>query len=300
MEIKLNHYTLPVLCGVVSSITIAVLYLTSSSFQKPNSGKSSKKRKVKDEFCSEDDSTDTEYLTKKSTQRTDSVHLAKCKRKLSNEKQGANDSQNNKYELNNDNNDESDSSISDCNNHSLQTRKDSLHLTKLHRSSSNETTSRKYKESDKEVLKWVTTHGNEKDSNHAEDDDFEINDPAQLLQERIERSKRNKKGAGGRRATIAFADELQATLADHLKSFESHAEDNHGENSLLSPSSITSKPILKQHINDYIESTFRIKYEKYLNIFNLHLGIHCYKQKIIFFRSHQRYKRNKRFNPDCE
>ena len=262
MEIKLNQYTLPVLCGIVSSITYAALYLTSSSFQKPNSGKGSKKRKVKDEFCSEEDSTDTEYFSKKSMQRKDSVHLAKYKRKLSNEKQGANSSQNNKNGLNNDDDDGSDSSISDCNIQSLQTRKDSLHLTKLHHSSSNETASRKYKESDKEVLNWVTTHGNEKDSNHAEDDDFEINDPAQLLQERIERSKRNKKGAGGRRATIAFADELQATLVDHLKSFESHAEDNQGENSFLSPSSITSKPILKQHINDYIESTFRIKFEE--------------------------------------
>ena len=267
MEIKLNHYTLPVLCGLVSSITYAVLYLTSSSSKNPKLERSSKKRKVKDEFCSEEDSTDTEYLTKKSMQRKDSVHLAKYKKKLSNEKQRVNSSQSNKNGLDNDDDDESDSSISDCNIQSLQTRKDSLHLTKLHRSSSNETASRKFKESDKEALDWVAAHGNEKDSNHAEDDDFEINDPALLLQERIERSKRNKKGAGGRRATIAFADELQATLADHLKSFESHAEDNHGENSLLSPSSITSKPILKQHINDYIESKFKINFEKILEHF---------------------------------
>ena len=67
--------------------------------------------------------------------------------------------------------------------------------------------------------------------------------------------KRNKKGAGGRRATIAFADELQATLAEHLKTCET-TEDKHAENGLLSPgiNSLDVKPILKQHVNGETES----------------------------------------------
>ena len=87
-----------------------------------------------------------------------------------------------------------------------------------------------------------------KNSIHDQDDDFESNDPAHLLQERIERSKKSKKGACGRRATIAFADELQATLADHLKTFDT-TEDKPTNNALLSPVINTSdeKPILKQH-----------------------------------------------------
>ena len=88
-----------------------------------------------------------------------------------------------------------------------------MHLTPLSRTSSNGKASNRKDVYGQENLNWDVSQGNIKNSNHDQDDDFETNDPAQLLQDRINRSKRNKKGAGGRRATIAFADELQATLA---------------------------------------------------------------------------------------
>ena len=111
-----------------------------------------------------------------------------------------------------------------------------------------------------------------KNSIHDQDDDFESNDPAHLLQERIERSKRSKKGACGRRATIAFADELQVTLADHLKTFDT-TEDKPTNNALLSPVINTSdkKPILKQHVYDDDESKLRVsccKYNKSYRLFD--------------------------------
>ena len=249
MEIKLNHYTLPVLCGIVSSITYAILYFSSESFQKARKPKGSGKTKAYDELGSEDDS-DTEYYTQMSRQRKDSVHLAKHKRKLSSEKT-SNDALDAIEKSGNDEDDESDSSTENCKFQNLKTRKDSLRLTSLSRTSSNGKASNKKDVYDQENLNWDVSQGNAKNSYHDQDDDFESNDPAQLLQERIERSKRNKKGAGGRRATIAFADELQATLADHLKSFDT-TEDKPSDNALLSPAINTSdkKPILKQHVYD--------------------------------------------------
>ena len=137
MEIKLNHYTLPVLCGIVSSITYAILYFSSESFQKAQKSKGSNKTKVSDESSSEDDS-DNQYYTQMSKQRKDSVHLAKHKRKLSSEK-ASNDALDSKEKFDNDDDDddESDSSTENCKFQSLKTRKDSLHLSPLSRTSSN-------------------------------------------------------------------------------------------------------------------------------------------------------------------
>ena len=268
MEIKLNHYTLPVLCGIVSSITYAILYFSSESFQKAKNSKGPSKTKVSDDLSSDDDS-DTEYHMHMSRLRKDSVHLAKHKRKLSNEK-SSNEALDSKEILNNDEDDESDSSTENCKFKSLKTRKDSLHLTPLSRTSSNGKTFNRRDVYDQGNLNWDVSQGNAKNSNHDQEDDFETNDPAQLLQERINRSKRNKKGAGGRRATIAFADELQATLADHLKTFDT-TEDKPANNALLSPAIDTSdkKPILKQYDYDDDESKLRVICRKYDNGYRL-------------------------------
>ena len=279
MEIKLNQYTLPVLCGIVSSITYAILYFTSNSPQKTKQGDGSSQSKDTDELDSEDE--DIEYLFQKSKLRKDSVHLAKHKRKSSNESTTlSNTALNGQQRFNNKDDDESDSSLTDYQIESLKTRKDSLHLTKLQRHPLSQKTSYGQNVLDGETLIPNGTQGNTESSNHENNDEFETNGPAQLLQERIERSKRNKKGAGGRRATIAFADELQATLAEHLKTCET-TEDKHAENGLLSPgiNSLDVKPILKQHVNGETESMLvvilRIGCKPILNfpiiLFNLYI-----------------------------
>ena len=255
MEIKLNHYTLPVLCGVVSSITYAILYFTSNPSKKTKQRANSSHSIDTDESNSEDE--DTEYLIQKSKLRKDSVHLAKNKRKASNEETIHRNGVLKVNQMLDEDDVESDSSAIDYEIESLKTRKDSLHLTKLQRHPLCEKTSHEHNVLDEDNLILNVSRGTTKYSNHDENDELETNDPAQLLQERIERSKRNKKGAGGRRATIAFADELQATLAEHLKSHET-TEDKHEENGLLSPSMNSSdvKPILKPHTNGEIGGMF--------------------------------------------
>ena len=254
MEIKLNHYTFPVLCGVVSSITYAILYFTSNTSKKTKHASSSQSIDTDE---SNDDDEDTEYLNKKSKLRKDSVYLAKNKRKASNEDTIHSNGVLNVNQMFDTDDVESDSSAIGYEIESLKTKRDSLHLTKLQRHPLCEKTSHGHNILNEDNSILNVAQGTTKYSNHDELDEFEISDPAQLLQQRIERSKRNKKGAGGRRATIAFADELQATLAEHLKSHEA-TEDKHEENSLLSPyiNSSDVKPILKPHTNGETGSMF--------------------------------------------
>ena len=69
-----------------------------------------------------------------SKQRKDSVHLAKHKRNSSNEK-ASNDAWDSKEKMENDEDDDSDSSTENCKFQSSKTRKDSLRLTSLSRTS---------------------------------------------------------------------------------------------------------------------------------------------------------------------
>ena len=215
MEIKLNQYTLPLLCGLVSSVTYAIIRYTIQPKTQNFKEKKGQNNSMKDESEEGDtDSSETEYMIQKSLTRKDSIdaiYLAKHKRKIS----------------------ESQDEI-ECNNdpYDKKIKEDTL------------TESTKYEEYDC--------------------DESEENNPAQMLHERIERSKLNSSGTGARRGTIAFADELQATLADHFKHSDSSV-DKSGCNAILNKDGIDKnetnmisaepasdiKPILKQQFSKY-------------------------------------------------
>ena len=163
MEIKLNQFTLPLLCSLVSTFTYAIIcYTLERSKHHSGEPKKQKKRPVihEEEYTDDDEDAEPEFFARKSKLRKDSLYLAKTKRKTSGDE--------------------------------IQHSK---------------------KASDYNVEADI--YPEEHSDNDLDDNESE--DPAHLLQERIKRSKKNKPGTGGRRGTIAFADELQATLADHFK-----------------------------------------------------------------------------------
>ena len=98
-------------------------------------------------------------------------------------------------------------------------RKDSLYLAKLRRRTSNE-------EEEFNVEGYDNDQGgNESSLNDNEKNEYDDDDPAGFLQSRIQRSEQNNRAAGERRGTIAFADELQATLGDHFKALSDSSEE---------------------------------------------------------------------------
>ena len=138
----------------------------------------------------------------------------------------------------------------------LNNRKCSIHLTKQKRkrSRSNEEVPYTNNEPNEEVL-----YTNDYNNSGIKNDEWSENfNPAQMLEERIERSRKSNGGSGGRRGTIAFADELQDTLADLCKQMPScpninvdgTEENRQCEQTMDSSSDI--KSILKQHSNENI------------------------------------------------
>ena len=133
-------------------------------------------------------------------------------------------------------------------------RKDSLYLAKLKRRTSNE-------EEEFNVEDYNDDLGeNESSFDGNEKDQYDSDDPAGFLQSRIERSEQNNRAAGERRGTIAFADELQATLGDHFKTLADSSEEkkkksgcqdivcNHKNTRMTNDNDMLNdiKPILKQ------------------------------------------------------
>ena len=133
-------------------------------------------------------------------------------------------------------------------------RKDSLYLAKLKRRTSNE-------EEEFTVEDYNDDKGeNESSFDGHEKDEYDSDDPAGFLQSRIQRSEQNNRAAGERRGTIAFADELQATLGDHFKTLSDSSEEkknnsgcqdihcNHKNTEMTNGNHMLNdiKPILKQ------------------------------------------------------
>ena len=169
MEIKLNQYTLPLMCSLVSAFTYAIIVYTNDRLNRTSTNSEKrKKRSKKDEDHKEPDECQSDKLFAKpwAKKRKDSLYLAKLKRRTSNEEEEFN------VEDYNDDLGENESPF----------------------------------------------NGNEKD-------EYDSDDPAGFLQSRIQRSEQNNRAAGERRGTIAFADELQATLGDHFKSLADSSED---------------------------------------------------------------------------
>ena len=161
MEIKLNQYTLPLMCSLVSAFTYAIIYYTNDRLNRT--------------------STDPEKQKKHSKKDVDHNEHEEC---------------------------QSDKLIAKP---WAKKRKDSLYLAKLRRRTSNE-------EEESKVEDHDTDQGeNEGSFDGNEKDEYDSDDPAGFLQSRIERSEQNNRAVGERRGTIAFADELQATLGDHFK-----------------------------------------------------------------------------------
>ena len=176
MEIKLNHYTLLLLCGLVSGVTFAIILLTIYCV-KENTRSSKKKTKTENDNGEYEDDTeeyeDTNYCIQKSKDRKDSIDLARKKIQPS--------EANEEVQYTNDyNNDDIEEDAQ------YDERKDNQW---------------KYRDEGPENFT-----------------------PAQMLEERIERSRKSNCGSGGRRGTIAFADELQDTLADHFKQIASYPD----------------------------------------------------------------------------
>ena len=200
MEIKLNQYTLPLMCSLVSAFTYAIIFLTNDRLDRT--------------------STSSEKREKHSKKDEDHKEHEECQSDKSFEKPW------------------------------LKKRKDSLYLAKLKRRTSNEEEEFKVEDYDNDQGENETSF----DSN--EKNEYDSDDPAGFLQSRIQRSEQNNRAAGERRGTIAFADELQATLGDHFKTLsESSGEkkNNRGcqdidcnhkdtQNDMLND----VKPILKQ------------------------------------------------------
>ena len=169
MEIKLNQYTLPLMCSLVSAFTYAIIFYTNDRLNRTStdSGKR-KKQSKKDEDHKEHEECQSDKLFAKpwAKKRKDSLYLAKLKRRTSN--------------------DEEELKVEDYDNDQGE----------------NETSF---------------------DSN--EKNEYDSDDPAGFLQSRIQRSEQNNRAAGERRGTIAFADELQATLGDHFKTLSESSGD---------------------------------------------------------------------------
>ena len=161
MEIKLNQYTLPLMCSLVSAFTYAIIFLTNDRLERT--------------------STNSEKRKKYSKKDEDHKEHEECQSDKSFEKPWA------------------------------KKRKDSLYLAKLKRRTSNEEEEFKVEDHDNDQGENETSF----DSN--EKNEYDSDDPAGFLQSRIQRSEQNNRAAGERRGTIAFADELQATLGDHFK-----------------------------------------------------------------------------------
>ena len=143
-------------------------------------------------------------------------------------------------------------------------RKDSLYLAKLKRRTSNEEEEFKAEDYDNDQGENETSF----DSN--EKGEYDNDDPAGFLQSRIARSEQNNRAAGERRGTIAFADELQATLGDHFKDLADSSEEkknnsgchdihcNHKNTHLKGGNEMLNdmKPILKQlPVSDTLDGT---------------------------------------------
>ena len=204
MEVKLNQYTLPLMCSLVSAFTYAIIYYTNEQLNKTSTdSEKRKKHNKKDVDHKENEECQSDKLFTKpwAKKRKDSLYLAKLKRRTSNEEEELN------VEDYNDDLGENDSSF---------------------------------------------------DNN--EKDEYDSDDPAGFLQSRIERSEQNNRAAGERRGTIAFADELQATLGDHFKALSNSSEEkenksgcqdircNHKNTQMTNGDDMPNdiKPILKQ------------------------------------------------------
>ena len=160
MEIKLNQYTLPLLCSLVSAVTYIIIYCTKTNGH-GEEGRAGKVHGQSEDSNDEDESDNSEpnYYIQQARGRRDSVVVHR--RRLSS---GGGDMVSNIAAAND---------------------------TKLFNESDSE-------ESDKY-------------------DEFETDDPAQLLEARQKRSRQpSGGGAGGRRGTIAFEDELRATIKKNL------------------------------------------------------------------------------------
>ena len=151
MEIKLNQYTLPLLCSLVSAVT----YIIICRIKQNDHGEKGKAAKAQhqDKDSDEEDEYDN-YINLDRKARKDSVRIHKTR-------------------LSGDEN----------------TAANNLKLL-------NESYSSEYNK----------------------DDEDENDDPAQMLEERQKRCR--QLGAGGRRGTIAFEDELRATIKKDLKAEE--------------------------------------------------------------------------------
>ena len=214
MEIKLNQYTLPLMCSLVSAFTYAIIFYTKDRLNRTSTDSGKRKtRSKKDEDHNEHDECQSDKLFAKpwTKKRKDSLYLAKLKRRTSNEEEELN------VEDYNDDLGENESSFD----------------------------------------------GNEKD-------EYDSDDPAGFLQSRIQRSEQNNRAAGERRGTIAFADELQATLGDHFKALADSSEEkknnsgchdihcNHKNTHLKGGNEMLNdmKPILKQlPVSDTLDGT---------------------------------------------
>ena len=204
MEIKLNQYTLPLMCSLVSAFTYAIIVYTNDRLNRTSTDSEKRKKHGKKDVDHKDND---EYQSDKS--------FAKPWAKK---------------------------------------RKDSLYLAKLKRRTSNE-------EEEFNVEDYDNDQGeNETSFDSNEKGEYDSDDPAGFLQSRIERSEQNNRAAGERRGTIAFADELQATLGDHFKTLADSSEEkkkksgcrdidcNHKNTQMTNGNDMLNdiKPILKQ------------------------------------------------------
>ena len=204
MEIKLNQYTLPLMCSLVSAFTYAIIVYTNDRLNRTSTDSEKRKKHGKKDVDHKDND---EYQSDKSfakpwaKKRKDSLYLAKLKRRTSNE--------------------EEEFTVEDYNDDKGE---------------------------------------NESSFDGHEKDEYDSDDPAGFLQSRIQRSEQNNRAAGERRGTIAFADELQATLGDHFKTLADSSEEkkkksgcqdihcNHKNTQITNGDGMLNdmKPILKQ------------------------------------------------------
>ena len=161
MEIKLNQYTLPLMCSLVSAFTYAIIFYTNDRMNRTSTDSEKRKKQCKKDVDHKDHE---EYQSDKLFEKP-----------------------------------------------WVKKRKDSLYLAKLKRRTSNDEEELKVEDYDNDQGENETSF----DSN--EKGEYDNDDPAGFLQSRIQRSEQNNRAAGERRGTIAFADELQATLGDHFK-----------------------------------------------------------------------------------
>ena len=90
MEIKLNQYTLPLMCSLVSAFTYAIIFLTNDRLERTSTNSEKRKKHSKKdedhkehEECQSDKSFEKPWAKK----RKDSLYLAKLKRRTSNEEE---------------------------------------------------------------------------------------------------------------------------------------------------------------------------------------------------------------------